>query len=84
MLFECRRQGLQVPRQIAVVGFSDQPLAAATSPSLTSVQVRSHELGAEAGRMLLRRLGTALSGKMLGGEHRIADLGFRIIARESA
>jgi LacI family gluconate utilization system Gnt-I transcriptional repressor len=83
-LFECRRQGWQVPQEIAVVGFSDQPLAAATVPSLTSVQVRSHELGAEAGRMLLRRLGSASTGRALGGEHRIADMGFRIVARESA
>jgi len=84
VLFECRRQGWQVPQKVAVVGFSDQPLAAATVPSLTSVQVRSHELGAEAGRMLMRRLGSASTGKPMGGEHRIADMGFRMVARESA
>ncbi|WPB56973.1 LacI family DNA-binding transcriptional regulator [Xylophilus sp. GOD-11R] len=83
-LFECQRQGWAVPQKIAVVGFSDQPIAAATVPSLTSVQVRSRELGAEAGRMLLRRLGTVAAGRGMASEHRIADLGFRIVARESA
>ncbi|QHI98897.1 substrate-binding domain-containing protein [Xylophilus rhododendri] len=83
-LFECHRQGWAVPDKIAVVGFSDQPLAAAIVPSLTSVQIRSRELGAEAGRMLLRRLGSASAGKSDTGEHRIADMGFRIVARESA
>jgi LacI family gluconate utilization system Gnt-I transcriptional repressor len=82
-LFECRRHGWDVPKQIAMVGFSDQPLAAATVPSLTTVQVRSHDMGAEAGRMLLRRLGT-VAARPVGGEHRIADMGFRVIARESA
>ena len=82
-LFECARQGWAVPQKIAVVGFSDQPLSAATVPSLTTVQVRSHDMGAEAGRMLLRRLGSVAT-RSLGGEHRIADMGFRVIARESA
>lgn len=83
VLFECSRQGWAVPQKIAVVGFSDQPLSAATVPSLTTVQVRSHDMGAEAGRMLLRRLGSVAT-RSLGGEHRIADMGFRVIARESA
>ena len=82
-MFECRRNGWDVPKRIAMVGFSDQPLAAATVPSLTTVQVRSHDMGAEAGRMLLRRLGTVAT-RAVGGEHRIADMGFRVIARESA
>lgn len=81
-LFECRRRGLRVPQDMAVVGFSDLAIAAACVPALTTVRVRSRELGYHAGQLLLRRLAESHEG---GPDRaRVIDLGFQIIERESA
>ena len=77
-MFECRRQGWAVPERIAIVGFSDIPIAAASSPSLTTVEVARKQMGARAGKMLLSKLAGAATGET------VVDLGFRIIERESS
>lgn len=77
-LTQCRRAGLAVPEQIAVVGFSDTPIAGAYVPALTSVQHQRKEMGVRAGEMLLARL----QGK--AHKHVSADLGFRIIERDTS
>ncbi|WP_405041551.1 substrate-binding domain-containing protein [Polaromonas sp.] len=81
-LFECCRRGLQVPGQMAVVGFSDLAIAAACWPTLTTVRVQSRELGCRAGRQLLQRLGGP--SEDAGRPAKVTDLGFEIIERESA
>ncbi len=48
--------GLSVPRDIAVVGLDDTELAAMTTPSLSSVSLRSAERGRLAAQLLLERL----------------------------
>ncbi len=88
-LFECRRRGVAVPQQMAVVGFSDLAIAAACVPALTTVRVPSRELGRHAGRMLLARLRPAPGSDTpdqadAAPMARIADLGFQLIPRESA
>jgi LacI family transcriptional regulator len=50
------RQGIDVPGEVAVVGFDDIPLAGYFRPSLTSVAVPAYELGAQATVRLLRQL----------------------------
>ena len=79
-LFECRRQGIAVPGQLAVMGFSDQAIAAASVPALTTIAVNAGKIGATAGQMVIERL----QGKLSPRVPRIADLGFRIVARETA
>lgn len=81
-LFECRRRGLRVPQDMAVVGFSDLAIAAACVPALTTVRVNSRELGRHAGQVLLQRLSGAPLPEGAGGK--VIDLGFQIIERESA
>ena len=77
-VFECRRRGLAVPDDVAVMGFADLPIAAGMEPALTTIQVRSNEMGQRVGAMLLGRLdGTALP-------ERIVDVGFAIVERKSA
>jgi LacI family transcriptional regulator len=48
-------RGLQVPEEIAVVGFDDLPAAAYAFPELTTVALPNWEAGEAAARILLRR-----------------------------
>ena len=78
VLFECQRRGIEVPARIAVMGFADLPIAAATEPTLTTVHVPSYEIGRRAGDLLLARIhGEA------GLQSRV-DLGYRVLERASA
>jgi DNA-binding LacI/PurR family transcriptional regulator len=47
-------RGMHVPRDLAIVGFDDVPLAAQLRPSLSSVSQPAHELGIEAVEMARR------------------------------
>ena len=77
-LMECRRRGIEVPRDLAIAGFADLDIAAEVTPTLTSVHVGARRIGEEAARMMLARLtGQAIAMPLL-------DLGFKIKARESA
>lgn len=77
-LLECLRRGWAVPERVAIAGFDDQEIASQVVPSLTTVQVPREEIGRRAGEMLLDRL----HGRPIG--RKAADVGFKIIERESA
>jgi LacI family repressor for deo operon, udp, cdd, tsx, nupC, and nupG len=49
----CHAAGLQVPRDVAVVGFDDIRMAAATRPSLTTLRVDRQALGRMGVELLL-------------------------------
>lgn len=55
-LFALNQAGLQVPRDIAIAGFDDIPLARYVHPSLTTMRVDIAGLGGRALRMLLDAL----------------------------
>jgi LacI family gluconate utilization system Gnt-I transcriptional repressor len=78
-LYYCQRQGYEVPGRIAVMGFDDQEQAALVSPALTTIRVPRYEMGAVAGRILRARVMGQQSV-----EGRRIDLGFEVVARESA
>jgi len=77
-LFECARRRIVVPRDLAVMGFADLPIAASIEPRLTSMQVRAGDMGLRAGHMLLAHLEGATT------RERIANLGFSVVERDSA
>jgi LacI family gluconate utilization system Gnt-I transcriptional repressor len=77
-LMECQRRGIRVPRDLAIVGFTDLDIASEIEPGLTTVHVRSHDIGVEAARMLLMRF------KAETVEQPIRDLGFALVKRASA
>jgi LacI family gluconate utilization system Gnt-I transcriptional repressor len=81
-LYEANARGIQVPRQIAVMGFGDLAASAHVQPSLTTVAVDGKQIGREAVRMLLERLDHAEPQRRSAA--RIVDVGFRVIARDSA
>ncbi|MGI4778389.1 MAG: LacI family DNA-binding transcriptional regulator [Janthinobacterium lividum] len=80
-LFECRRRGWAVPGQLAVVGFSDLPVAAACVPALSTVRIASARLGRRVGTLLLQRCGAVPTPDE--GVGRVHDLGFTLIGRAS-
>jgi len=51
-----KRAGLRIPEDIALVGYDDIPLAAHTSPALTTVKQPTREQGRAAAEFLLRRI----------------------------
>ena len=57
MLSALRRAGLEVPRDISVVGFDDIWLARFTEPPLTTVRLSQNEIAEKAFRALLADLG---------------------------
>ncbi len=77
-IVEAQAAGMRVPDQIAVTGFGNLRMAGDMRPTITSVDVD----GARVARETIRVLRSLSAGETLS-ERRI-DVGFRIIARESA
>lgn len=73
--------GLRVPHDLSVTGFDDVDAAALVTPPLTTVQVPTHALGAQAARLLLdEALGTWESGAPWGCEVRLRT---NLVVRDS-
>jgi LacI family transcriptional regulator, gluconate utilization system Gnt-I transcriptional repressor len=77
-LLECQSRAIEVPTQLAVVGFADLAIASAMEPALTTVRVPTARMGQSAAHMLLARL----AGQTL--EEPVRDLGFELVTRASA
>ena len=56
VLQELRARGIDCPRGMSVVGFSEVPAAELIAPALTTVAVDHYKMGVEAARMMLARL----------------------------
>ncbi|WP_274653820.1 LacI family DNA-binding transcriptional regulator [Paenibacillus humicola] len=50
------KRGIEVPRQLSVIGFDDTPLCTIVSPGLTSVSQPIRELGTEIMDLLIRKI----------------------------
>jgi len=55
-MLEARSMGLNIPQDLAIVGFGDSEVAAEVPPGMTTVAVDAHAIGQKAGEMLLARL----------------------------
>jgi LacI family transcriptional regulator len=51
-----KKRRIVIPYEIALVGFSNNPISALIEPSLTTVEQPSHEIGEEAAKMLLEKI----------------------------
>jgi LacI family gluconate utilization system Gnt-I transcriptional repressor len=76
VLTEAAARGLQVPQQLAVVGFGDLNFAARTAPPLSTVRVDGANIGRTAAQAILDRL----EGKPVAS---LTDTGFALIQRGS-
>jgi DNA-binding LacI/PurR family transcriptional regulator len=70
--------GLKVPEQMAIAGFDDIPLAAYTTPPLTTVQQPIAEQGRIAAKLLLDRIEGRFKGR-----YELRSMGCKLIVRES-
>ena len=78
VMTEAQARSIAVPGQLAVVGFGDLEFAADLNPALTSVRIDGASIGREAARFIVDRA----EGRAI--DHRIVDIGFSIVGRESA
>jgi LacI family transcriptional regulator len=53
LMREAQRRGVRIPSELAVVGLDDIPLAAVTTPALTTVRIDTYQIGSTATEMLL-------------------------------
>ena len=77
VITEAHARGLNVPEDIAVMGFGDLAFASYVHPSLSTVKIDGLTIGRQAARFIIDRIGGADIGE------RIRDIGFSIVARDS-
>lgn len=77
-IIEAQSRGLQVPRDLAVIGFGDLDFAAGNQPAITTVSVDRQIIGQRAATMLADRI----EGSEVDAP--IVDIGFHFVERESA
>ena len=76
-LTEIQSRGLSIPDQIAMVGFGDQPFAAHTVPSLTTIIFDRALMGQKAAEALLSRFNNEPAFQQIN------DVGFQLIESQS-
>lgn len=77
-ILAAQRRGIAVPDRLAITGFGDFEMSRHLNPALTTVSVDIDAIGTRAADLLLARLaGTTV-------ESATVDVGYRIVARESA
>ena len=72
------RLGMDVPRQMSIIGFSNSEIADMASPAITSISQNFEQMGAEAVRLLV----SAINNKALPQEGNVL-LPVKIVERES-
>jgi LacI family gluconate utilization system Gnt-I transcriptional repressor len=78
VLMEAQARGLAVPGDLAIVGFGDLGILQGLTPALTSVRVDGKRIGRMAASFIIERA----EGREVA--ERVVDVGFRIVARETA
>jgi LacI family transcriptional regulator, gluconate utilization system Gnt-I transcriptional repressor len=78
VLVEAMAAGVRVPDELAVIGFGNFALAAEMRPTMTTVDIDGARIGREAVELLRRRS----RGEPI--EQHTIDVGFKLIARDSA
>ncbi|MFM9926357.1 LacI family DNA-binding transcriptional regulator [Variovorax sp. H27-G14] len=78
VITEAQARGLRVPQDVGVIGFGDLAFARDAHPSITTVRIDGTAIGRQAARFIVERA----EGRPV--EHKVLDLGFSLIERQSA
>lgn len=78
VLVEAQSRGIEVPGQLAVVGFGDLEFSADLHPALTTVRIDGAAIGRHSAQFIVDRA----EGRQTGP--RVVDVGFSIVDRASA
>ena len=78
VITEARARGIEVPGQLAVMGFGDVLFVGDMVPTLTTVRINGGDMGKMAAQFLIARA----EGRPV--DQRIVDIGFSIVERDSA
>ena len=73
-----KRRGIKIPEEVAVIGYSDWPLAALVEPALSSV----HQPGYEMGRLATELFFDLMKDPKQTAQHKVLDT--HLVARESS
>jgi LacI family transcriptional regulator, gluconate utilization system Gnt-I transcriptional repressor len=76
-LLKCLEIGVRIPEDLAIAGFGDLEVAKHMVPALTTVRIRSYEMGKSAAAIMLQ----SIRGQPI--EKRVVDTGFEIAIRGS-
>lgn len=76
-LFECQRQGIAVPGQMAVAGFGDFEIASEVHPGLTTIRTNGYQIGWNAAEMLVQRI------LQPDADIPLRDVGYELVTRGS-
>jgi LacI family gluconate utilization system Gnt-I transcriptional repressor len=76
-IFECQRRKIDIPGEIAIAGFGDFEISSHINPGLTTVHIRSHDIGRSVAQVIIARLN--------GSDPlpKVIDVGYDIIERAS-
>lgn len=75
---EIKKMGLRVPEDISVCGYDDIEIAKYYNPALTTIHVRSYEIGKIAAQALINKI------EKKDGERIMCDVPAKLIIRESS
>jgi len=78
VVMECQRRGIDVPRQLSVMGFGDFEISNEINPRLTTIRVDFKALGQRAGELILE-----LIDRENQGAPQAIDVGLEIVERQS-
>jgi len=77
-IYECQRQKIAIPNQLAIAGFNDLEASACINPSLTTIKTPLYKMGLTAAKLLIRRINQQPIIETT------IDLGIELKVRESA
>jgi LacI family transcriptional regulator, gluconate utilization system Gnt-I transcriptional repressor len=77
VLTEAKARGMNIPAELAVMGYGDLNFAADTDPPLTTIRADGKFIGQETARLIMQRASAET-------EASVVDVGFSVVRRASA